>query len=87
VWTREHWLVNPRRYGGQRERIYLIRTPAFEPTPDFGAAELIAEGVYAARWFALGELDGLITGPRRLAELLRELLEQGPPPLAIDAGA
>jgi TDG/mug DNA glycosylase family protein len=86
VWTREHRLVNPRRFGVQRERIYLIRTGPFEPTPDFTADELIAEGVHEARWFAVGELDGTVTGPRRLAQLVRDLLQEGPPPVPIDAG-
>jgi hypothetical protein len=39
-----------------------------------------------ARWFIVEELRGLITGPRRLADLVADLLQNGPPPVPIDAG-
>ncbi|MGZ4310437.1 MAG: NUDIX domain-containing protein [Gaiellaceae bacterium] len=86
LWTREHWHVDPRRFGGQRERHYLVRSEAFEIAPTFSTAELAAEGVHAARWFTLGELDGVRTGPRRLADLVRDLLAHGPPAGPLDAG-
>ena len=86
LWTREHWHVNPRRFGGQRERCYLVRTESFEIAPTFSAAELAAEGVHAARWFTLDELEGVMTGPRRLRELVLDVLEHGPPVEPLDAG-
>jgi 8-oxo-dGTP pyrophosphatase MutT (NUDIX family) len=86
IWTREHWLVDPRRWGGQRERHYLVRTTPFEPVPDFSAAELVDEGVHEARWFSVADLEGLVTAPQRLGELVCDLLEHGPPPKPIDAG-
>jgi TDG/mug DNA glycosylase family protein len=86
LWTREHWLVNPKRWGGQRERHYLVRTEPFEPAPAFSDAELAAEGVAGARWFAVDELETVPTGPRRLAELVRDLLRNGPSPEPLDAG-
>jgi 8-oxo-dGTP pyrophosphatase MutT (NUDIX family)/G:T/U-mismatch repair DNA glycosylase len=86
IWTREHWLVHPRRWGGQQERHYLVRTTQFEPMPDFSAAELVDEGVHEARWFTVAELEQLVTAPQRLGELVRDLLEHGPPPEPIDAG-
>jgi TDG/mug DNA glycosylase family protein len=86
LWTREHWHVNPRRFGGQRERCYLVRTESFEIAPTFSEAELAAEGVHEARWFTLDEVDTVLTGPRRLAQLVRDVLEHGPPAVAIDAG-
>jgi 8-oxo-dGTP pyrophosphatase MutT (NUDIX family) len=84
VWTREHWLVNPRRFGGQVERIYLVRSESFEPAPSFSADELAAEGVVEARWFTIDELESVITGPQQLVELVRDLLEHGPPAEPID---
>jgi TDG/mug DNA glycosylase family protein len=87
IWTRTHWMVNPSRWAGQTERHYLVRVPHFEPTPSFTEAELIAEGVYEARWFAPDELAGVVTGPRRLVELVRDLAVNGPPPEPVDAGA
>jgi 8-oxo-dGTP pyrophosphatase MutT (NUDIX family) len=86
IWTREHWLVNPRRWGGQQERHYLVRTTPFEPVPGFSASELVDEGVHEARWFSVAELEGVITAPQRLAELVRDLLEHGPPREPVDAG-
>ncbi len=86
IWTREHRLVNPRRWGKQTERHYLVRTASFEPAPTFDADALAEEGVTDARWFTLDEVRGLITGPRRLADLVADLLENGPPPVPIDAG-
>jgi TDG/mug DNA glycosylase family protein len=86
LWTREHWHVNPRRFGGQRERWYLVRTESFDIAPTFTEAELAAEGLHEARWFTLDEVDTLLTGPRRLAELVRDVLEHGPPDETFDAG-
>jgi 8-oxo-dGTP pyrophosphatase MutT (NUDIX family) len=79
IWTREQWLVNPRRFCGQVERIYLVRSGTFEPAPSFSTDELAAEGVVEARWFTVDELESVITGPQPLAELVRDLLEHGPP--------
>src|SRR5579872_2095806 len=31
IWTNEHWLVHPRRWGGQTERIYLVHCDPFDP--------------------------------------------------------
>jgi TDG/mug DNA glycosylase family protein len=86
IWTREHWLVNPQRWGGQRERHYLVRTDAFPPAPAFTDAELKDEGVTGAAWFTVDELSTVMTGPRRLQELVRDLLANGPPAEPIDAG-
>jgi 8-oxo-dGTP pyrophosphatase MutT (NUDIX family) len=86
IWTREHRLVNPRRFGKQTERHYLVRTAAFEPAPTLGAEALAEEGATDARWFTLDEMRGLVTGPRRLADLVADVLRDGPPPVPIDAG-
>jgi double-stranded uracil-DNA glycosylase len=86
IWTRTHWLVDMTKWSEQRERHYLVRVPAFEPAPAYTVAQLAAEGVTEARWITLDELVALTTGPRRLAELVRDVLEHGPPPDAVDAG-
>jgi 8-oxo-dGTP diphosphatase len=86
IWTRTHWLVDPTRWGGQRERHYLVRVPASEPAPRLTAAELAAEGVHEARWFTVDELASVTTGPQQLARLVRDLLAHGPPPEPVDAG-
>jgi hypothetical protein len=42
--------------------------------------------VHEARWFMVAEVDQLIVAPKRLAELVRDLLAHGPPAEPIDAG-
>ena len=86
VWTRHHWHVDPTRWGGQTERVYLVRVDAFDLAPSFSEAELAAEGVHEARWFTLDELATVVTGPARLGELVRGLIADGPPAEPLDAG-
>jgi 8-oxo-dGTP diphosphatase len=81
VWTREHVIpLFGGRWDGQRERFYLVRTPAFEPHPRFTAAELRAEGVVELRWWTLSELQAADTtfAPRRMPELVATLLAADP---------
>jgi double-stranded uracil-DNA glycosylase len=75
LWTRTHWFADMADWGGQTERHYLVRTPGFEPAPELDPP---AEDIEEFRWFAADELDAITTAPRRLALLLRELLERGP---------
>jgi double-stranded uracil-DNA glycosylase len=86
IWTREHVFAWDRRILRQRERFHLVRVVDHEPAP---SVDLAAEWVTAVRWWTLTELDALPPeqlAPRRLPELVRELLEQGPPPAPVDAG-
>ena len=83
LWTRVHRFLDTAGYGGQRERYYLVRTPAFEPAPEL---DLLSEGVTQTRWFSLDELAGLPTEPSRLTALVRELLEHGAPAEPFDIG-
>jgi TDG/mug DNA glycosylase family protein len=85
LWTRESHFLDEEGYGGQRERHYLVRTNEFEPLPEWSAQQLAGEGIEELRWFAVDELEGLVTAPLGLAAHLRELLEHGPPP-TFDAG-
>jgi TDG/mug DNA glycosylase family protein len=88
VWTRTHWTADIAGWGGQTERIYFVRTDAFEPAPEWTPEQLAGEGIAEQRWFALDELDapGLVFAPRRLPELVRSLLKQGPPAEPVDVG-
>ena len=83
LWTREHWFAGMPGWGGQRERHYLVRTSPFDPVPE---VDLSAENVYDLRWFTLDEIADLETAPRRLGDLLRDLIENGPPAEPVDAG-
>ena len=88
IWTREHWFADMHGWGGQAERIHLVRTDAFEPAPEWTAEQLASEGIVEQRWWTLEELEapGTIFAPRRLAQLLRDLLEHRPPPQPVDVG-
>jgi ADP-ribose pyrophosphatase YjhB (NUDIX family) len=87
IWTREH--VFPLgRWDGQAERYYLVRTPAFDPAPRLTWEELRAEFVTEIRWWTVEDVEqsGELFAPRRLAVLLRALLDEGPPAEPLDAG-
>jgi 8-oxo-dGTP pyrophosphatase MutT (NUDIX family) len=87
IWTREHrGEFNGERFDA-RERIYLVRAAAFEPSAD-GWTEAERRTHAGMRWWTLAELDSTTDrlSPGRLPELLRRLLESGPPSEPIDAG-
>jgi TDG/mug DNA glycosylase family protein len=88
VWTRTHWTADIAGWGGQTEAIYLVRTDAFEPAPEWTPAQLAGEGIAEQRWFGPDELEepGLVFAPRRLPELLRSLLADGAPAERVDVG-
>ena len=86
IWTREHVFAWERRILRQREQYHLVRVGEHEPAP---SVDLAAEWVIDVRWWTLAELDLLPPeqlAPRRLSQLVRLLLEQGPPPRPVDAG-
>ena len=88
VWTRTHWFTDMAGWGGQAEQIHLVRAPAFEPQPEWSAEALAAEGIAGQRWFTPDELaePGAVFAPRRLPELVRDLLDDGPPDEPVDVG-
>ena len=87
LWTRTRWVQWP-RWGGQSERIYLVRTDRFEPAPEWTAEQLAEEGVVEQRWWTPEELGTSREWfmPSRLPELIKELLDQGPPSEPFDVG-
>jgi ADP-ribose pyrophosphatase YjhB (NUDIX family) len=88
VWTRTHVFEGSHRWDGQTEVFFLVRTPPFEPLPGQSWEQLNAEYVTAIRWWTLAELERTeeLVAPRRLAELLRTLLRDGPPAEPLDVG-
>jgi len=89
VWTREHLFTGPIDFDGQREQYFLVRTPAFAPSPRQTWEQLNAEGVTAVRWWTIAEIeaaDEMSFAPRRLGSLLRQLLGAGLPDEPIDVG-
>lgn len=88
IWNRLHVIpFIDGRYDGQRERIYLVHAPAFEPAPRLSWDELNSEYVFELRWWARDELaDGLPFVPARLAAHLDALHRDGPPKRPVDVG-
>lgn len=86
IWTRRHVGVFRGRPFDQSERIYLGRVPAFEPRPS--PAALREHRPDDIRWWTTDELteSGEEFAPRRLPQLLRDLLAGRPPAEPIDVG-
>jgi len=88
VWHRTHVFELSSAHDGQHERFYLVRTPPFEPSPRLAWEELRDEGMTAVRWWTLDELAtaDAVFAPRRLPDLVRAIMEHGPPAEPLDAG-
>jgi ADP-ribose pyrophosphatase YjhB (NUDIX family) len=90
VWNREHVIPMTTGHDGQRDQIYLVRLPRFEPVPQIGWEAMRAEFVHEIRWWSLDEIAAASPtryfAPRRLASLARQLLDGGPPMRPIDTG-
>ena len=89
VWVRDHVVPDPVSFDVQRERFFLLRAAAFEPSPQLSWTALEAEGLTAIRWWSIDEIvaaQGIRFGPRRLGVLLRELVRHGPPREPLDVG-
>ena len=89
VWTRLHIIpFIGGQWDGQREQYHLVRTPTFTPQPRHSWEQLNAEYVFELRWWTPDELEQATAtfAPRRLPELVRDLLRDGPPVDPIDVG-
>ena len=84
IWLREHAFELP-GHCGQRDRIHVVRCPAFDPQP---LADPAIEGITEVRWWTRDELDAstAIFAPGRLAAVFGDLLDDGPPAEPIDVG-
>lgn len=81
VWTRVHVIpfVNG-LWDGQRERVHLVPTERFEPSPRLTPEQLEAEYLFEIRWWSLDDItDGLPFVPMTLAAHLQHLVRHGPP--------
>lgn len=88
VWRRTHLWPDGLYWDGQRELTFLVRVEAFAPKPRLTRAELARELVADIRWWTQEELAAAdaVFAPRRLPELLRALLSNGPPAAPLDVG-
>jgi 8-oxo-dGTP pyrophosphatase MutT (NUDIX family) len=67
LWQREAWFRDEPGFCGQKENVYLVRVPAFEPAPELNPSD---EGVLEHRWVTAVEAAELTTGPPDLGERL-----------------
>jgi 8-oxo-dGTP pyrophosphatase MutT (NUDIX family) len=88
VWDRLHVIpFIDGKWDGQRERIYVVRSHAFDPAPHLSWEQLHAEYVFELRWWQPHELPtDLPVVPRQLAQHLHALLRDGPPNRPVDVG-
>lgn len=90
VWTREHIIPHADgRWDGQRDHVFVVPiAERFEPRPALSWEQLRAERVHEIRWWTLAEVEAaqIHFAPGRMAELLRSLIADGPPPTPIDTG-
>ncbi len=88
IWDRLHIVpFVSGEFDGQRERIYLVRSRAFEPRPHLSWPELHAEFLFEIRWWHPHELAvGLPFAPQALHDHLHRLLRDGPPNQPVDVG-
>lgn len=89
VWHRSHVFdigaIAPdgRRYEGQRETVFEVRTQRFDPSPMLTPDQLRAENLHECRWWSVAEIESY-TGtdffaPPDIARLVRDHLSDGPP--------
>jgi 8-oxo-dGTP pyrophosphatase MutT (NUDIX family) len=85
VWTRVHAFDWGEHFIRQIERYYVVRVESDEIAPQ---VDLVAEDVQEIRWWTLPELEASdeLFAPRRLPELIRRLMDDGPPSEPFDAG-
>lgn len=89
VWTREHVIPMRTGHDGQRDHIHLVRVAHFDPEPEIGWEALRDELVHELRWWTLAEIAAatdVLFAPRRLADLARAVLAEGPPATPVDTG-
>ncbi len=87
IWNRLHIIpFIDGKWDGQRERIHVVRAPAFDPAPAMTWAQLNDEHMFEIRWWTLAEVQATITTfvPGELPRLLTDVLRDGPPPEPID---
>ena len=92
VWTRTHVIpFLDGSFDGQRDHVYLVRTPAFSPQPALTWEQLRAERVHELRWWTVAELvaaaeAGTMFAPSQLPALVADLVRVGVPSTAIETG-
>ncbi len=89
IWSRLHVIpIIGTDFDGQRDRVHLVRTHRFDPVPTIGWDQMNAERVFEMRWWSVDEIVASDEhfAPRRLGELVRDLLTIGAPERPVETG-
>lgn len=91
VWNREHIVPHTDgRWDGQRDRFYHVPVAQrFDPRPSLTWEQLRAERVHEIRWWTVDEVEAATDtwfAPQRMGQLLRSLVETGPPDEPVETG-
>lgn len=88
IWTREHTFDWSGRVMSQMEIYHLVETDRFEPVMEDNPSQVEAEAFQEFRWWTVEQLKSSdeLLAPRRLAELVEDLVAGGPPAEPIDTG-
>jgi 8-oxo-dGTP pyrophosphatase MutT (NUDIX family) len=92
IWRKEH-VFPMNEWDGQCDTFYLLEVEAFDPSPTLSVADLLSENVDEVRWWTLPDLQAaqaayevapedpatLAFSPRRLSQLIHDLLATGRP--------
>jgi epoxide hydrolase-like predicted phosphatase len=88
IWTREHTFDWAGRVMAQMETYHLIETERFDPVMEDNPSQVEAEAFQEFRWWTAQQVrdSDELFAPRRLAELLEDLIAGGPPAELIVTG-
>jgi 8-oxo-dGTP pyrophosphatase MutT (NUDIX family) len=88
LWDRDFTAPWEGKVYRQIESFWLIQTPRFEPTLDHQPSAIELRAFRRFRWWSIEEIEESeeIFVPLRMGELLRDLVENGPPAVPIDTG-
>jgi 8-oxo-dGTP pyrophosphatase MutT (NUDIX family) len=88
IWRRSHQFEWDGGWIRQSEVFFFYRVEELEVDPELEDVRR-AEGIIGHGWFTLEELDdpkGFVPAPRRIAQLTRDILRDGPPENPVAAG-
>jgi 8-oxo-dGTP pyrophosphatase MutT (NUDIX family) len=87
IWSRSHVFKLNDDVVDQQERIYLVRSESFSPTPT-QLDTLETMHFRDLRWWTVEDLTGsqYELAPRKLPQLVEQLLREGPPRAPIEVG-
>jgi 8-oxo-dGTP pyrophosphatase MutT (NUDIX family) len=87
LWIRNGTFVADGQRLPEREQFFLMPTERFDPTTSGMEPEEMKRHS-GFRWWSIPEIDSSQEkfAPRRLAQLLRDLQQSGPPPAPVETG-